>query len=298
MSRLFMRLSLITATMILAGCAGSGTASSPATALRVVTTTTVFADIVRQIGGDLVEVESIVPAGVGPEDYEPAPDDARKLAGADLIVSNGVGLDDFLDRLVGAADEGRATRLVLGNGIPTIKVAGEANPHFWLDPSLVVQYYLPAIEATLSALDPKGSATFAERESAYASQVSAMDASARVQLDAIPVGDRKLVTAHDAFPYFATHYGFQLVGVILHNVGQEPTAADLAALVGTVKAAHVHAIFSESQFNPALADALATEAGITKVVTTLYNDTVGPPPADTYLGMMRWNIRQIVQALE
>ena len=106
------------------------------------------------------------------------------------------------------------------------------------------------------------------------------------------------MTAHDAFPYFAAHYGFTLIGVILQNVGQEPSAAELAALVETVKAAHVHAIFSESQFNPALADALATEAGITKVVTTLYNDTVGPPPADTYLGMMRWNVEQIVQALE
>ena len=298
MVRLLMRLSLIFAITTAAGCTGSATSSPGAPTLKVVTTTTVFADIVKNVGGDLVQVESIIPAGIGPEDYEPAPDDARKLADADLIVSNGVGLDDFLDRLIDAAGQGHAARLVLGDGIPTIKVDGESNPHFWLDPSLVVQYYLPAIEARLSALDPADSATFAQREAAYAAEVTAMDAGARIELDTIPVADRKLVTAHDAFPYFAAHYGFTLIGVILENVGQEPTAADMSALVDTVKAAHVHAIFSESQFNPALANALATEAGITEVVTTLYNDTLGPPPADTYLGMMRWNIEHIVQALE
>jgi len=305
MLRSSMRLSIIQAAsctvalvLLLAGCAPGGATSSGTAPLRVLTTTTVFADIVRNVGGDRVQVESIIPAGIGPEDYEPAPGDAKKLADADLIVSNGVGLDDFLDRLIEAAGQGHAARLVLGDGIPTIKVGGESNPHFWLDPSLVVQYYLPAIEAKLSALDPADATTFVQREGAYAAEVSAMDAGARVELDTIPVADRKLVTAHDAFPYFAAHYGFTLIGVILENVGQEPTAADMAALVGTVKAAHVHAIFSESQFNPALANALATEAGITEVVTTLYNDTLGPPPADTYLGMMRWNIEHIVQALK
>ena len=289
---------MVALVLLLAGCAPGAATSSGTAPLRVLTTTTVFADIVRNVGGDRVQVESIIPAGIGPEDYEPAPGDAKKLADADLIVSNGVGLDDFLDRLIEAAGHGHAARLVLGDGIPTIKVGGESNPHFWLDPSLVVQYYLPAIEAKLSALDPADATTFVQREGAYAAEVSAMDAGARVELDTIPVADRKLVTAHDAFPYFAAHYGFTLIGVILENVGQEPTAADMAALVGTVKAAHVHAIFSESQFNPALANALATEAGITEVVTTLYNDTLGPPPADTYLGMMRWNIEHIVQALK
>ena len=96
--------------------------------VSVVATTTVFADIVRNVGGDRVAVTSIIPAGVGPEDYEPKPDDARKLAGADLIVSNGVGLDDFLDKLVNAAGEGSVPRLVLGDGIPTIDRRWRAEP--------------------------------------------------------------------------------------------------------------------------------------------------------------------------
>ncbi len=124
-----------------------------------------------------------------------------------------------------------------------------------------------------------------------------MDAELTSEGATIPARERKLVTFHDAFPYFARHYGFDLVGVILGSPGQEPSAGELAALVDAVKAAGVKAVFSEAQFSPALAQTLAAEAGITKVVTTLYNDALGPAPADTYLGMMRWNMDQIVEAL-
>ena len=113
----------------------------------------------------------------------------------------------------------------------------------------------------------------------------------------IPPESRKLVTFHDAFPYLAQHFGFQLVGIILANVGQEPSAADLGRLVDTVRAAGVKAVFSEAQFNPQLAQTLADEAGISKVVTTLYNDALGPAPADTYLGMMRYDLDSIAAAL-
>jgi zinc/manganese transport system substrate-binding protein/manganese/iron transport system substrate-binding protein len=289
------------AALVLVACGSSASSQGPgpptAVALRAVATTTVLADIVRNVGGDRVTVASIIPAGAGPEDYEPKPDDARKLAGADLIVSNGVGLDDFLDRLVAAAGEGSAPRLVLGDGIPTISTDGAANPHVWLDPSLVVGHFLPAIAASLTAIDPAGAATYAANRDAYAAKVEAMDKANIAKIESIPAVNRKLVTFHDAFPYFAAHYGFDLVGVILVNVGQEPTAADLAALVETVKAAKVPAVFSEAQFSPGLVHTLAAEAGITNVVATLYNDTVGPPPTDTYLTMMAWNVDQIVAAL-
>lgn len=285
-------------TVLLAACgSGGGSTDAPVGALRVVATTTVFADIVRNVGGDRVSVNSIIPAGAGPEDYEPKPDDARKLADADLIVSNGVGLDDFLDRLINAAGEGSKPRLVLGDGIPTISVNGEANPHFWLDPSLVADHYVPAITAALTRLDPNGTAAYAANSAAYTTQVRDLDAANKARVETIPPANRKLVTFHDAFPYFAAHYGFELIGVIVANVGQEPTASQLASLVETVKAARVNAVFSESQFNPELARTLAQEAGVTRVVTTLYNDTLGPPPEDTYLTMMKWNVDEIVKAL-
>jgi ABC-type Zn uptake system ZnuABC Zn-binding protein ZnuA len=285
-----------------AGSASPGASSVAATpganALKVVTTTTVFADIVQNIGGSRVAATSIIPPGVGPEDYEPKPDDAKKLADAKLIVSNGVGLDDFLDKLLASGTGGNTPHLVLGDGIPVLTVDGEENPHFWLDPTLVKQYFLPAIAGKLAELDPDGKATFDANVAAYGAQLDALDTELKAKIDTIPAANRKLVTFHDAFPYFAKHYGFELVGVILENVGQDPSAADLAALVEKVKAAGVKAVFSEAQFSPKLSQTLAQEAGITSVVTTLYNDALGPAPADTYLGLMRWNVDQIVTALK
>lgn len=294
--RLFMALASM--ALLLTGCGSGGdTGTGSAARLKVVVTTTVFADIVANIGGGRVSVVSIIPAGAGPEDYEPKPDDAKKLAGADLIVSNGVGLDDFLGRLVDAAGEGAVDRLVLGDGIPTITVDGRPNPHFWLDPTLVIDHYLPAITAKLTELDSAGAAVYDANRAAYAAKIRAMDAANTAKIETIPSANRKLVTFHDAFPYFARHYGFELVGVIVANVGQEPTASELAKLVETVRAAGVKAVFSEAQFSPDLARTLADEAGVTQVVTTLYNDTVGPAPVDTYLTMMEWNVDQIVEAL-
>jgi ABC-type Zn uptake system ZnuABC Zn-binding protein ZnuA len=289
---------LVSLGLVLGACS-SGAAASPSGAARlnVVATTTVFADIVRNVGGDRISVDSIIPAGAGPEDYEPKPDDAKKLANADLIVSNGVGLDDFLDGLIDAAGEGSAARLVFGDGLDTILVDGQPNPHFWLDPSIVADHYVPAIAAKLIELDPAGKATYDVNSAAYAAQVRQLDEANKAALEKIPPANRKLVTSHDAFPYFARHYGFEIIGVILQNVGQEPTSAELAQLIEKVKAAHVRAVFSEAQFSPELAQALADEAGVTQVVTTLYNDTVGPPPADTYLKLMEWNVNEIVKAL-
>ena len=290
---------LATALLVAGACQPAGGSSSAgAGALKVVTTTTVFADIVQNVGGSRVAATSIIPAGVGPEDYEPKPDDARKLSDAKLVISNGVGLDDFLDKLLASGSGGKTPQLVLGDGIPGLTVDGEENPHFWLDPSLVKQYYVPKIAAKLSELDPAGKATYDANAAAYGASLDSLDAELKAKIATIPEANRKLVTFHDAFPYFARHFGFELVGVILANVGQEPTAAELAALVDKVKATGVKAVFSEAQFSPKLSETLAQEAGIKKVVTTLYNDALGPAPADTYLGLMRWNVDEIVAALK
>jgi zinc/manganese transport system substrate-binding protein/manganese/iron transport system substrate-binding protein len=282
---------------VLAACTASTSPAPSAVGLHVVATTTVFADFVSKVGGDRVTVTSIVPPGVGPEDYEPRTGDSKKLADARLIVSNGIGLDDFLDGLISSTAT-NAARLVLGEGIPTIETEGEANPHFWLDPTLVVQYYLPRITAKLGEMDPGGKATFEQNAAAYAKELEDLDTALQAKVAEIPADQRKLVTFHDAFPYFARHFGFELVGVIVENVGQDPSAGELAELVDKVKAAKVKAVFSEAQFSPKLAETLAGEAGIQKVVTTLYNDALGDPPADTYVGMMRWNVDQVVAALK
>lgn len=292
---------ILAAAVVLAGnvvaCGPSGTPSAPSGRLMVITTTTVFADIVKGVGGDRVDVHSIIPAGVGPEDFEPRPDDARALDGAALIVSNGVGLDDFLDDLLSANAGVTAPRLVLGDGIPAIDVAGEPNPHFWLDPSLVVTYYLPAIARALTAIDPAGAADYETHRTAYADAITALDGELQAQVATLPAASRKLVTFHDAFPYFARHFGFELIGIVVANPGQEASAGEIVSLIKTIRAAGVHAIFGESQSNPSLAETVAQESGVARVVTTMYNDALGPSPADTYVGLLRWDMDQITAAL-
>jgi zinc/manganese transport system substrate-binding protein/manganese/iron transport system substrate-binding protein len=284
-------------SVVTVACAAQPGSSPSGSGVRVVTTTTVFADIVKNVGGSRLAVVSIVPPGVGPEDYEPRTEDSKKLADAQLIVSNGIGLDDFLDGLI-STTASKAARLVLGEGIPAIETEGEPNPHFWLDPSLVVEHYVPRIVAKLTELDPAGKATFDENASGYVKRLQELDTALKAKVAEVPAGQRKLVTFHDAFPYFARHYGFELIGVIVENVGQDPSAGELADLVDKVKAANVKAVFSEAQFSPKLAQTLADETGVTKVVTTLYNDALGDPPADTYVGMMTWNVDQVVAALK
>ena len=301
-------LSVVVAVLVLTACGtgdgssgpgGSSAAATPgADTRKIVTTTTVFADIVQNIGGSRVSTTSIIPPGVGPEDYEPKPDDAKKLADATLIVSNGVGLDNFLDDLLASGSGGDTPRLVLGDGIPILTVDGQENPHFWLDPTIVKEYYLPAIASRLGELDPDGRATYDANMTAFGAELDALDAELKTEIATIPEANRKLVTFHDAFPYFSRHFGFEEVGVIIQNVGQEPTAGELATLVEKVKSAGVRAVFSEAQFNPDLTRTLAQEAGVTNVVTTLYNDSLGPAPADSYVGLMRWNVDQIVPALK
>ena len=134
------------ALLVVAACVPARAAIGPSAdpdALRVTATTTVLADIVKAVGGARTSVQSIVPPGVGPEDYEPRPADARAIADAQLLVSNGVGLDTFLDRLIRSAGGDDAPRLVLGDGIPAIEVDGEPNPHFWLDPTIVARRLAP-----------------------------------------------------------------------------------------------------------------------------------------------------------
>ena len=271
---------------------------------RIVTSTTIFADMVRQVGGDhLASIRSIVPAGVDVEDYEPTPQDLQAVSQADLLVMNGLALDRWVPKLVQSANPG-ITTLVLSDGLPVLGVgtsedediAQNGNPHFWLDPQYA-KAYVQKIHDQLVSIDPDGTALYDANTTSYLAQLDELDQWIQQQVATIPPDNRKLVTFHEAYPYFAARYGFQLVGVITPSPGQEPSAGELAQLVRTVKAAQVKAVFSEAQFSPRLTQTLAQEAGVQQVVTDLYNDSLGDPPADTYIGMMRYNVERIVQAL-
>jgi zinc/manganese transport system substrate-binding protein/manganese/iron transport system substrate-binding protein len=269
-----------------------------------VASTSVLADFVRQVGGDrLGGVRSVVPAGVDVEDYEPRPEDLQALGQSQLLVMNGLALDRWVPKLVQAANPSVST-LVLSDGLPVLGVgasedqdiAQNGNPHFWLDPHYA-KMYVQRIHDRLASLDPEGAATYDANTAAYLAQLDELDHAIQQQVATIPPDNRKLVTFHEAFPYFAARYGFQLIGVITPSPGQEPSAGELAQLIETVKAAHVKAVFSEAQFSPRLTQTLAQEAGVQEVVTDLYSDSLGDPPADSYVGMMRYDVQRIVQAL-
>lgn len=267
-------------------------------------TTTVLADLVKQVGaGRLASVTSVVPAGVDVEDYNPAPADLRTVAEANLMVTNGLALDRWAPKLVEAANP-QVPVLVLSSGLPVLGLgessdadfADNGNPHLWLD----VQYakvYVQKIHDWLASHDPDGAAIYDANTTTYLAQLDELDAWMAEQVDTLPVERRKLVTFHDAYPYFTARYGFELVGVVTPSAGQEPSAGELAELVTKVKAAQGPAVFSEIQFSPRLIETLATGAGVTRVVSDLYNDSLGDPPVDTYIAMMRYNVQRIVQAL-
>jgi ABC-type Zn uptake system ZnuABC Zn-binding protein ZnuA len=266
--------------------------------VSVVATTTVFADMVARIGGDRVTVTSLVPKGGEVHTFDPTPSLARRVAEANLLVMNGLGLDDWLRQL--AVDAGtHASVLVLSDGVPSTSVIlsdeGTPNPHVWLDVKNA-ETYVTEIARGLAAADPAGSDVYAANEAAYLRVLDALDATARSTMAAIPAEQRRVVAFHDALPYFARAYGLEIVGVVLPAPGQDPSASYIARLVDTIRTEHARAIVAEVQFSPALAQTLSRETGV-DVVTDVYDDTLGDPPVDSYEGLIRWDVERIAEAL-
>ena len=284
------------------GAPGASAAPSPAAdALVVVATTTVFADLVRQAGGTLVRVTSLVPAGGDPHTYAPTPSDVRSIAGADLVVMNGLGVDDWLKPLLAEAKRPASALVELGPDEPGVTYlagsggTGSVNPHLWLN-VVYAELYVKRIVAALQAAAPGKQAALKASGDAYLARLAALDGVIRAQIATLPAANRKLVSYHDAFPYFAAAYGLTIVGTVVPAPGQDPSAGQVVALIDTIRASRVKAIFSEAQFNPKVEQQLAAEAGVT-VVSNLYNDALGAPPVDTYEGMMRWDADRVVEAL-
>jgi ABC-type Zn uptake system ZnuABC Zn-binding protein ZnuA len=257
----------------------------------VLATTTLFADMAANVGGERVRVESIVPAGAHVEEYEPKPEDSKKVARASLFFTNGLDLDKWADPLLRDKKK-EAAVIVLTDGLPAL----EDNPHMWFDVQLA-RKYVEKMRDALVAFDVAGKDYYVERASQYDAQLVQLDKDVKAQVATVPPARRKLVTSHDAFPYYARAYGFEVVGFAQIEAGKDPTPSELGELVKTCREAGVPAIFSEVGVSPALAQTLAKEAGITKVVTDLPTDSVVEPPADTYIGVIRSVTQKIVDAL-
>jgi ABC-type Zn uptake system ZnuABC Zn-binding protein ZnuA len=291
--------------LALAAC-GSPAGSGGTAAVHVVTTTTVFADMVGQVGGDRVSVRSLVPAGGEVHTFDPRPSDVTAFAGADLVVMNGLGLDDWVVDLVGQAGS-EAPVVRLAEDLPGATYlegevedghAGEVavNPHLWLNVAYAAGY-VERIVTELSEVDPEGASGYRERGEAYVATLGELDTWAREQLAAVPAESRKIVSLHDAFPYFAAAYGLEIVGVVIDVPGQDPSAGEVADLIDAIRASGVSAMLVEAQLPGDLAQRIGEETGV-QVVGDLFSDSVGPPPHDSYEALIRWDVERIAAALQ
>jgi len=274
-----------------AGCTQTAIAKPPPGTIAVVATTTQMQDLVRNVGGGRVHVVGILHPNVDPHDFEPTPSTVVGLTGAKLVVESGVGLDAWADQLVSSA----GTSAPVFDAAASLPIRGD-DPHWWGDPTLV-ERAATALARRLGEVDPGHRAAYARNGARYIRQVARMDAENRRLVATVPPADRKLVTNHDAFGYLAAHYGIRVVGSVFPalSTAAQPSAQDVASLIGRIRAQHVRAIFTESSLDPAVERQIGAEAGA-RVFADLYGDSLGPAgsPGATYLGMERWNVRAMV----
>jgi manganese/iron transport system substrate-binding protein len=302
----------LTATLIallVASAACGGTSGSPSASnapYRVVATTSLFADLARLALGDAVQIDAIVPAGIDVHTFEPAPSDVSTIADADLVLMNGIGLDEWVVALIDAAKQSNANVLRLGEGLEGYGFqylftessnSGRArDPHVWLDPT-AAELYLQQIASRV--VEDRPELTSVIRSALEQGRSSLRSLSQEVQLifSTIPADRRKIVTFHDAFRYYARAYGITIVGVAIASPGQDPSAREIAALIDAIRAAGVTTVFSEVQFPSKVLNSIAAETGAT-VLADLYSDALGAAPGDTYIGAMRANATAIAASMQ
>ena len=291
----------VTLAVVVIGCGPPGSASPGVGGrLAVVTTSTVFGDLISNVGGEHVAVTSLVPRHADVHTFEPKPADLRKVTGARLVLMNGLGLDDWLRETIANAAADGTPVIELAVDLPGAELLpgedpGTQNPHLWMSVRYAIRY-VDRIEAALATADPANAAAYGEQADLYRLRLEALETRVIARIATIPQADRKLVTFHDAFPYFAREYGLEVVGVAVDAPGQDPSAGEIAALIEAIRASGVKAIFSEAQFPTRLVDQLAAETGAT-VVAELYDDSLGDPPISSYEAMIEWDVDQLVQAL-
>ncbi|MGA2974584.1 MAG: metal ABC transporter substrate-binding protein [Spirochaetia bacterium] len=300
---------LLATAVALAACSRQ----QPAQKAPVIAVESFLADFVGQVAGDRLAVRSLVPPGVDPHGYEPTPQDVAAVATARAIVENGAGLESFMAKLLANAGTGRPVIVasaglvsrtgregeVLEGGAIATGPSTDPDPHFWLDPTKV-EIYVQNIRDGLIRIDPAGEPVYRANADAYNAKLRELDAWIAEQVAVLPVSERKLVTNHESFGYFADRYGFRIIGTVIPSVSTEasPTARQLARLVDGLKAAGARAVFLETGASPQLANQVAQEAGI-PVVTELYTHSLSDAsgPAATYIAMMQYDVKTIIDSL-
>jgi manganese/zinc/iron transport system substrate-binding protein len=288
-----------------AGCRDGGTGGGAGDGrVSVVCTTTMIADLARQIGGEHVEVKGLMRPGEDPHVYDVRPRDAQAIGSADVVLANGLHLEATLAHVI--ANHARKDAVVVRLAeSPAIKPIGDEtgapDPHCWFD---VARYkvYAQGVRDALVAAAPDHADDFRSRADAYLSQLDELDAWVRAQIEAIPRERRVLVTSHDAFAYFGQAYGIDVHAVIGISTDQQPKPQDLQALESLVREHHVRALFIETSVSNTLNEIIRKIAAATGATIggTLYSDSLGPEdsPAATYIDMIRHNTTTIVKALQ
>jgi manganese/iron transport system substrate-binding protein len=277
--------------------------------LQVVVTTNIVADVVHNVAGDLIDLTVLMPVGTDPHTFEPTPRDVAAVADAHVVFANGAGLEIFLEDLLESAGQG-VTVVPVSSGIDLLQLegpheqehaeqhTGEFDPHTWFDPNNVM-VWTHNIEHTLSTLDQDSAHLYEKNAEAYRGKLEELDGWIREQLAEVPEANRKLVTDHTSFSYFAHQYGFEQIGAVFpgYSTLAGPSAQDIAALEDVIGEFDVQAVFVGLTVNPDLAERVANDTE-TRLVF-LYTGSLSEPggPADDYLSFMRYNVSAIVQAL-
>ena len=264
--------------------------------LNVVASFSILADFVKDVGGDKVNVTSLVGPNGDIHVYAPAPSDAKTVGDVKLLVINGLGLEGWLPRLVQSSGS-KAAIVTASNGITPLKRGSEADPHAW-QAVANTKIYVANIRDALAAADPADAPTFRANADHYLADLDALDAEVRAAVATISPERRKVISTHNAFGYFAAAYGIAFIAPSGVSTETEPSARDIAAIIRQIKAEKIPAVFLENISDDRLIRRIAAETGA-KVGGTLYSDSLTGEkgPAATYIDLVRHNIKALTSAL-
>ena len=294
------RISVVVSVLTVAASACAETsdpAAAAGCAVRAATTVSPITNIVQNVGGYRVCVTGIVPEGTNSHTFEPAPSDAAVMADADIVFINGLHLEEPTRELAEAT---------VGDGVPIVELAartitpdewifdfsfpeaeGDPNPHLWTNP-LYAGRYAEIVAAELRSLDPDGAAGYDANLADFSERTDELDALVRQVTETVPTEDRKLLTYHDSFPYFAREYGWTVIGAIQPSDFADPTPAEVAGLIDQIEAEHLPAIFGSEVFPSPVLEQIAAETGATYVDDLRDDDLPGEngDPEHSYFGLM------------
>lgn len=290
---------LVLGLMMSSGVIVGFSAAASAKTLNTVASFTVLADVVKQVGGDHVNVKSLVPPNGDPHEFEPSPDDAKSLKEADITFISGEGLEGWFEKLVTASGY-NGKPIVVSNGIKTRTMEEDGktvtDPHVWNSPANV-KVWVDNIEKALASADPVDAADFQANAKAYSKKLDALNTYAKSVLETVPKDRRKILTSHDAFGYFGREYGVTFLSPIGLSTETEASAADVAKLIDQIKAEKVKTYFFENSNDSRLVKQIAKATGA-QPGGELYVESLSKAdgPAPTYAKMFRYNVDQLSKA--